>query len=88
MESNYIATIVMALSSYPTNPRLCSHGCRALEWLLKSGEQKTAKVMLDEGVIGICGDLLQNTNDLECIQYVCSLIGKIGKYTCMSNERL
>ncbi len=88
MDNNYIATIVMAISSYPNHPRLCSHGCRALEWLLKAGEHKTAKAMLDEGVVAICSDLLKNTNDLECLRYVCGLVGKICRYTCVDCMRM
>ena len=87
MDNNYIATIVMAISSYPNHPRLCSHGCRALEWLLKAGEHKTAKA-IDEGVVAICSDLLKNTNDLECLRYVCGLVGKICRYTCVDCMRM
>lgn len=77
LQSNTVSCIVMCLMSHPMSIPICSHGSRALTWIIKTGGVHVSKLFIDEGIFDLCIDIIQNHNDTELLSSVSSLIIKI-----------
>ena len=83
LQSNTVSCIVMCLMSHPMNIPICSHGSRALTWIIKTGGANVSKLFIDEGVFDLCIDIIQNHNDAELLNSVSSLIIKMIRSSSM-----
>lgn len=79
IENNTVSCIVMSMMSHPMDVIICSHGARALEWIIKTGGSSVSKLLIDEGVFDVCIDVIQNHDDIELISSVSFLLIKIVK---------
>ena len=67
----------MCLMSHPQNVVICTHGSRALEWIIKAGGARVSKLLIDEGVVDLCIDILENHDDIDLVNSVSFLLIKI-----------
>ena len=56
---------------------ICTHGARALEWIAKAGDASVSKLLIDEGVIDLCIDIIENHDDLDLVSSTSFLLIKI-----------
>lgn len=86
IENNTVSCIVMSMMSHPMDVTICSHGARALEWIIKTGGSSVSKLLIDEGVFDVCIDVIQNHDDIELISSVSFLLIKIVKASSKNKE--
>ena len=70
----------MAINSHITDEQACLHGIRALEWILQAAQGDVVKIMIEEGVVETCSDLLK-LQQIELIRYVCGCLSKLAKFS-------
>ncbi|KAK8828681.1 hypothetical protein WA577_000163 [Blastocystis sp. JDR] len=84
LENNFIPTIVMSISAFPQNPIIAAHGLRALLWMLEAGGSQVAKLLLDEGLLPLCRDLLHTQHAVEVIRAVCCVVSQLCRVSCFT----
>lgn len=82
LENNFIPTIVMSISAFPQNPIIAAHGLRALLWMLEAGGSQVAKLLLDEGLLPLCRDLLHTQHAVEVVRAVCCVVSQLCRVSC------
>ena len=70
----------MAINSHITDEQACLHGIRALEWILQAAQGDVVKIMIEEGVVETCSELLK-LQQIELIRYVCGCLSKLAKFS-------
>ncbi|KAK8824156.1 hypothetical protein AV274_5713 [Blastocystis sp. ATCC 50177/Nand II] len=84
LENNFIPTIVMSISAFPQNPIIAAHGLRALLWMLEAGGSQVAKLLLDEGLLPLCRDLLHTQHAVEVVRAVCCVVSQLCRVSCFT----
>lgn len=86
LENNFIPAIVMSISAFPQNPIISVHGLRSLVWLLEAGGLQVAKLLLDEGLLPLCHDLLQSQPAVDVIRAVCCSVSQLCRTACTATR--
>ena len=79
--TNCIQTIHATVKRFVEDEGVCTHGVRALEWILQAGQSTIVRTLIDAGTIALCSDLLDRYHTVDLTRFLCGCLIKIQKYT-------